>query len=195
MSLVDRARNIITRPAAEWPVIAMEPATPASLYTGYIIPLAAIAPVCSFIATAVFSHLLVLAAVAAIVGYILELVIVFVVALIAGALAPNFAGTNDGTSALKWIAYGLTPRWVAGFAALIPIVGALIVLVASLYSLYVLYLGAVPMMRVPQDKAVTYSLVLLAIVIVLYILVFVILGAITAAVMISTAAATGALTH
>ncbi len=46
MSLVDRARNIITNPAAEWPVIAGEPASVGSLYTGYVIPLALIAPIC-----------------------------------------------------------------------------------------------------------------------------------------------------
>jgi hypothetical protein len=180
-------------PAAEWPVIAMEPATPAALFTSYVIPLAVISPVCSFIATALFAHQIVLGAVIAVLSFVLELAYVFLVALIAQALAPNFGGANDRLAALKWIAYGYTPRWVAGIAYLIPIVGALVVLVASLYSLYVLYLGTVPMMRVPQERATTYVLVLLACVIVLGIVLGVIIGAVGAAIAISSAVATGGL--
>lgn len=193
MALVDRAKNIIMQPAAEWPVISMEPATPAALFTSYVIPLAAITPVCTFISYALFVHHLVLGAVIAVLSFVLELAYVFLVALIAQALAPNFGGANDRLAALKWIAYGYTPRWVAGIAYLIPIVGALVVLVASLYSLYVLYLGTVPMMRVPQDRATTYVLVLLACVIVLGIVLGVIIGAVGAAIAISSAVATGGL--
>ena len=42
MALVDRVKNILLSPRTEWPVIDAEPATVASLYTGYIMPLAAI---------------------------------------------------------------------------------------------------------------------------------------------------------
>jgi hypothetical protein len=193
MALVDRAKNIIMQPAAEWPVISMEPATPAALFTSYVIPLAAITPVCTFISYALFVHHLVLGAVIAVLSFVLELAYVFLVAIIAQALAPNFGGAADRLAALKWIAYGYTPRWVAGIATLIPIVGALVVLVGSLYSLYVLYLGTVPMMRVPQERATTYVLVLLACVIVLGIVLGVIVGAVGAAIAISTAVATGGL--
>ena len=44
MNLVERVKNILLTPRPEWEVIDGEPATPASLYTGYIIPLAAIGP-------------------------------------------------------------------------------------------------------------------------------------------------------
>ena len=49
MSLVARVKAILLTPRTEWPVIEGEPATVASLYTGYIIPLAAIPAVASFI--------------------------------------------------------------------------------------------------------------------------------------------------
>ncbi len=54
MSLVARAKNILLQPKTEWPVIAGEQATTGSLYTGYIIPLAAIGPVASIIGWSVF---------------------------------------------------------------------------------------------------------------------------------------------
>ena len=158
---------MIVRPAFEWPVVAVEPATPASLYTSYIIPLAAIGPVCTFISNAAFLHHIVLGAVAAALSFVLELVFVFVGAIIAQSLAPSFSGISDRMAALKWIGYSYTPRWVAGILLLIPILGSLVFLVASLYSLYVLYLGAVPMMRVPQEKAIGYVVVNVLVLIVL----------------------------
>ena len=195
MALVDRARNMILQPAAEWPIVAMEPATPASLYTGYIIPLALIGPVCAFISQAVFFHHPVVGIAVAALTIVLELAYVFIIALIAAAIAPSFNGVPDRMQALKWIAYGYTARWVAGVAQLIPILGALVVLVASLYSLYTLYIGAVPMMRLPQEKAIGYVVVLVLCVIVLGIIIGVLVGIVTAAVLLATGATTGLLGH
>ena len=190
MSLVDRARNIITKPAAEWPVIAAEPASVGSLYTSYIIPLALIAPICSFISGALFLHHLVFGAVAAVLSFVLELVYVFVAALIAQALAPNFGGANDRMAALKWIAYSYTPRWVSGIALLVPILGSFVVLLASLYSLYLLYVGTTPVMRVPQERAVGYVVIVIVTLIVLGILIGIILGIVGAAALFSSGALT-----
>ena len=44
MTIVDRVKNILIAPKTEWPVIAGETATVQSLYTGYILILAAIGP-------------------------------------------------------------------------------------------------------------------------------------------------------
>ncbi len=41
MSIVQRAKNIIIKPADEWNVIAGEPATVGGLFTGYAMILAA----------------------------------------------------------------------------------------------------------------------------------------------------------
>jgi hypothetical protein len=174
---VDRVQRIIASPQTEWPVIAAEPSTPASLYSSYIIPLAAIAPICTVISTIVFLHrTIIFGIIVAIVSYIIELVGVFVIALIADALSPSFNGVKDQNQALKWIAYAYTPRWVAGIAALIPVVGSLIILLGGLYSLYLLYLGVVPVMRVPQEKAAGYTIVVVVATIVLFVLIGVVLG-------------------
>ena len=119
----------------------------------------------------------------------------FVVALIATALAPQFSGIPDRVASLKWIAYSLTPRWIAGIALLIPGFGALISLVGSLYSLYLLYLGAAPVMRVPQERAVGFTIVLIIAVIVLGIVVAAVVGAVVAAMIITAAAGIHSLTH
>ena len=45
MNLVDRIKGILVEPRNEWPKIAAEPATVQSLYTGWIMILAAIGPI------------------------------------------------------------------------------------------------------------------------------------------------------
>lgn len=182
MALADRVKNIIVKPAAEWQVIAPEPATVGGLYTGYIIPLAAIGPVCTFIGQAVFLHHVAFAAFGAVVSFVLQLVAVFVLALIADALVTSFGGVKNGTQSLKWVAYANTPGWVAGVFGLIPIVGGIFILLASLYGLYVLYLGAQPIMNVPSDKSVGYTVVVILCDIALFVGIAILVTAITAAI-------------
>jgi hypothetical protein len=178
---VDRVQRIIASPQTEWPAIAAEPSTPATLYSGYIVPLALIAPICSTISTLLFLHRsIVFALVIALVSFIFELVGVFIVSLIADALSPSFNGIKDQNQALKWVAYSYTPRWVAGIASLIPVVGPLVILLGGLYSLYLLYLGVVPVMRVPQEKAAGFTIVLVLATIVLFVLIGVFVGLLVA---------------
>ena len=51
MALVERVTNILLKPRFEWPKIAEESATTASLYTGYIMLLAALGPLAMAIKT------------------------------------------------------------------------------------------------------------------------------------------------
>src|SRR5512133_1602450 len=122
MALVDRVKNILANPRAEWPRIAEEPATVGSLYTGYILILAAIGP----IATAVRSPMLLFGV--AIVSYIIALAITYILALIVDALAPTFGGEKNFISSLKLVAYSYTAAWVAGIFHLIPYIGGVLIL-------------------------------------------------------------------
>jgi hypothetical protein len=42
MDIVQRVKNMLLKPKAEWPIVEAEPESTASLYTRYLIPLAAI---------------------------------------------------------------------------------------------------------------------------------------------------------
>jgi len=196
VALVDRVQKILTAPKAEWPVIAQEPATPAGLYSGYIVPLAAIGPIAAFISTGVFLHRgFLLAAVVALVSFAGALISVFVVALIAEALAPSFGAAKDRSQALKWAAYSSTAAWVSGIFNLVPIFGALLVLLGSLYSLYLFFLGAVPVMRVPQEKAVGYVVIVIVAEIVLSVLIGIVLGIVVGILAAGAAITSGGLSH
>ncbi|MBL8839762.1 MAG: YIP1 family protein [Alphaproteobacteria bacterium] len=162
MDIVSRVKNIITTPNTEWPVIAGERTDPATLYTSYIIPLAAIPAVCSFIGLLVFGigpirlgfgTLITLL----ITQYVSTLVGVGVIGFIFAKLAPSFGGQDDLNEGLKLAAYAATPSWIGGVFSLIPalgIIGALF----GLYGLYLLYLGIPVLMKNPREKTVIYAI-------------------------------------
>jgi hypothetical protein len=170
MALMDRVKNILFQPKQEWSVIDAEPASVGGLYTGYIIPLAAIGPLASIIGWSVFGLRVPFvgsmripigfAVRNAVIVYVLGLVGVFVLSLIIDALAPTFGGQKNQTQALKVAAYSYTAAWVAGIFNLIPAL-ALLGLLAGLYSLYLLYLGLPVLMKAPQEKAVGYTVVVI----------------------------------
>jgi hypothetical protein len=169
MALVDRVKNILLSPRTEWPVIEAEPATIASLYTGYIMPLAAIPVICQAIGMSMigmtipfigghYKTPIVSALISAAVLYCFSLVAVYIVALIVDALAPSFGGTKNQVQALKVVAYSYTASWVGGILSLIPALSILGVLF-GLYSLYLLYLGLPVLMKSPPDKSLGYTVV------------------------------------
>ncbi len=179
MSLVDRAKGILLNPKNEWAVIDTEPATTSSLYSGYIVPLAAIPPVASFIGWSLlgvsvlgFRYRIAMGTslTGAVVQYGLSLVGTFVLALIIDALAPNFGGQKSQVQALKVAAYSSTASWVAGIFLLIPSLSVLAAL-GGLYSLYLLYLGLPIVMKAPNEKALGYTAVVVIAAIVLYVVI------------------------
>jgi hypothetical protein len=177
MALMDRVKKILLQPKQEWPVIEAEQATVGGLYTGYIIPLAAIGPIASLIGWSVFGMRIPFVGSMripigfgirnSVIVYVLGLIGVFVLALIIDALAPTFGGQKNQIQALKVSAYSYTAAWVGGIFSLIPAL-AILGLLVSLYSLYLLYLGLPVLMKAPQEKAVGYTVVVIIVAIVLY---------------------------
>jgi len=179
MNLIERVKEILFAPKSTWPVIETEETSVAELYVQYIMILAAIQAVAGFIGMTVFGVggfgvtvrvPVVTGLVQMVLGYVLTLAMVYVVALIADALAPSFGGEKNPMNALKLVAYSSTAAMVGGIFALVPMLGIL-TLVASLYSLYLLYLGVPTLMRVPEGKALPYTAVLVVCAIVLGVLV------------------------
>jgi len=103
----------------------------------------------------------------AIANYLVSLAVVYLLALLVDALAPSFGGEKNFIRSLQLVAYSLTVSWLAGVFHLLGVIGGLVNLVATIYSIYTLYLGAPVMKRCSQDKAVAFTVVvvLLAIVI------------------------------
>lgn len=151
MNLVDRVKGILTEPRSEWVKIAAEPSTVQSLYTGWIMILAAIGP----IALLISMHSIQIA----IAQYVLSLILTFVLALIVDALAPSFGGTKDFIASLKLTAYSYTVAWLAGIFYVLGILGGFVSLLATIYALYTFFLGAPVLRKSSPEKAVPFTVV------------------------------------
>ena len=110
--------------------------------------------------------------------YILSIVGIVIFGYIVNALAPTFSSKQDQIQAMKLVAYGATPAFVAGILYIIPTLGILVFL-AGLYGLYIMYLGIPVLMETPEDKKLGYFIVS----IVVYIVVMVVVNSVTGAVM------------
>lgn len=188
--LIDRVKNILVTPKSEWDRIDGETATVQGLYVGYACILAAIGPIASLIGTQVFGwggfgvHIrppLIASLVSACWGYVGSLLGVFILAEIINRLAPSFGGTSDRMQAFKVAVYSSTAAWLAGVFGLIPMLSWLAIV--GLYSLYLLYLGLPKLMKAPEDKAVSYTVVTVVVAIVIWIVIGAIAGAIAGAAM------------
>jgi len=185
MNIMERIKGILLRPKEEWQIIAGETTPIPELYKNYIILLAAIGPVASFIGMSLIGVSLpvggayrvsiITGIVSAVVQYILTLVGVYILALIIDTLAPTFTGEKNIDQAFKLAAYSYTPGWLVGIFALIPALGVLAIL--GLYGIYLLYVGLPVLMKSPREKSTGYTIAI----IIAAIIIFVVIGAISRA--------------
>lgn len=169
--LVERAKAIIMKPRDEWPVIAGEDASIGGLYTRYALWLAAIPALAVFVRAIVFGYgswfgVSFRPSIGSAVGmalgqYVTALASVAVVALIVDFLAPRFDGTPDRVAAFKLAIYSATAGWLAGIFSAVP--GLEILGLLGLYSFYLFYLGAPVLMKVPEDKVILFTVVVVVI--------------------------------
>lgn len=201
--LVDRVKNILTSPKTEWPRIDADPITERGLYMGYVLPLAAIPALASLIGQLAFPPRIfgvivrvspVQAVITALVTYLMSILSVFIIARIVDALAPTFQGRKGIVAATKLITFASVPAWIAGVFNILPMLGGLLVLLASLYGLYLLYVGLPVLMKSPADKTVPYIAVTIVVAIVVMLVVGIITGALAAALGSAFAPAVGTVT-
>jgi hypothetical protein len=169
MNLIQRVTDILLKPKDTWPTIEQEPGDVASIYTRYVMLLAAIPAVATFIGFSLigagifgFSYRVpVLSGLTTmVVSYVLSLVSIFLLGLLTNALAPTFGGTPNPLNAFKLVAYGSTAGFVGGIFSILPAMSALGIL-AGLYSIYLIYTGLPVLMKCPPEKAVGYTAVII----------------------------------
>jgi hypothetical protein len=197
MRLIDRARNIITTPKTEWSVVDAEATPIGQVITGYVLPLAAIAAVATFISVAIIGTSIPMVGTfrvgfgwalgQALYSLVMAVVFVFVLGFIIDALAPTFGGQKNLLSAQKLAAYSYTPAWLAAVFTIIPYIGGLIALLGALYGLYLLYLGLPRLMKNPPEKSAGYTALVVVSAIVVAVIIAIIGSALTAPAMMGAA--------
>ena len=167
MNIVERARRLCLSPDTEWPVIAGENATLATLLPGYVLPLAALSAIGSFVSAAMAGLGLMTWFVLLATSLLMSLIGVVVLSVVIDALAPTFGAQKSAVRAGNVAAYSPTAAWVAGIVQFVPVVGRLLAMLGALYTLYLLYLGLLRVMKSPPDKAVAYTAVVVVVAIVI----------------------------
>lgn len=188
-SLIERAKAITLQPDDTWPKIAAEQTSSGDILTRYAIPLAAIGPIASFIGGQLFGISAFIATykpsltsglTMAVTSFVMSLVALVILTFIADFLAPKFDGQANRSQAFKLVAYSMTPGWVAAGLGIIPSLSVIAALI-GLYGLYLLYKGANPLMKVPQEKAGVFTAVAVVCAIVLNIITATVIGTVTGA--------------
>lgn len=171
-SLIDRAKNILLNPKAEWARIATESTQIGPLLMGYVLPLAAIGALASVIGGMLFLGMLFGAAalipalIGAVISVAITLLSVFLYGILINALASSFGSQPNQMRANQLAAYAFTGALIGSWGAIIPFMGWLFALAGGIYSIVLFYMGLTPMMQTPEDKRVLYTIVLALIAIV-----------------------------
>jgi hypothetical protein len=178
-AIIKRAIAILTKPNDEWKVIKGESLSIADMFTKYAMILAAIPAIAGFIGYCIigvsygfgtFRIPIGRGLIWLILQYVLSLAGVFLLAFIIDSLAPSFGAKKDLVSSVKVVVYAYTAAWIAGVLYIIPSL-AIIASLLSLYSLFLLYLGMDHIKEPPADKKVAYFVVSIIVAIVVFFIV------------------------
>lgn len=178
MNLIERAKNILIQPQKEWDAVNSEQPDIAGILMGYVLPLAGLAAVASFIGYGVIGfnygfmklsgtswglYYAVTVLVSAFAG-------VLVSAFVIDALAPSFGSEKNLGRSVQLVAYSYTASWVGGLLSVLPVL-AIVGSLAGIYGLYILYLGFPKLKKTPADKHVSYFIVSIITIIVVYVVI------------------------
>lgn len=185
MNLIERVKNMIVTPKTEWTAVEGESDTLSGVITKYVIPLAAVGAICTFIGYAFIGidygffrmrgmewgiKMAVISLVSSIVG-------VIITAFVVDALAPSFGSEKNINKSAQLVAYGFTPAFVGALLTIFPAI-AMIGSLFGLYGIYLMYLGLGPLKKTPEDKKVIYLVISIVVLIVVYMVIGLILGSV-----------------
>ena len=170
MNAASRAKAILVDPTVEWAAIEQEAGDPAYVLSHYVVLLALVPAVFSFIGVCVIGVVvpggggIVRASLfdglfGAIFGYMMACVTVLALGLLINLVAPLFGGRRSFDSAFKLAVYSFTPVWLAGIFLLLP--GLRFLTLTGFYGAYILWLGLPRLMKVPEEKSQNFAVAII----------------------------------
>lgn len=190
--IIERVKAIVLKPRETWEAISGEETTIIGLGKEYLLVLAAVPAVCSFLGKWIigwripfrFGRVIRLSfgesLVVSILWYVMTVAGVWLMGKVISFLAPKFGSEQDDVKGFKLSVYAYTPYFAAGILLIIPSLGILTTL-AGLYGLYLLYIGLPIVMGTPKEKSLAYTIVIIIAMFLIYIIVAAITDAILGA--------------
>jgi hypothetical protein len=158
-NLMQRVINIITKPKQEWELIAQEEPNAMKLIGGYAIILALIPAISAFIKYGLSgssTFFIETGIEKGVVKFLSAIIGVYILAWVIDLLAPSFESEKNFSRSLQVAVYSSTPQWVAGILLLISTKMSTLILLISLYTIYLFVLGVPLLKKTPKDKVVGY---------------------------------------
>ncbi len=155
---------MILRPVTGWRSVGEERSTVRTLLWSYVLPMALIPAVASFIGygfVGVDGFLfrvsgLYWGAVMAINSLITSLAVYWLGTYLVDRIAPGFGATRAPGRSAQLVAYSSTPAWLAGIFYALPALQEGVVL--GLYGVYLFYLGIPVIKQMPDDQRVAFTI-------------------------------------
>jgi hypothetical protein len=170
MNAAWRAYRILADPSGEWTKIEKESGDAAYLLSGYVAPLALVPAVSGFVGACVIGMVrpgtgAVRAPIfdglfGAVFGYVMSCATVLVLGVLIDVLAPLFGGRRNFDSAFKLAVYSYAPVWLTGIFLLAP--GLRFLGLLGFYGAYLLWIGMPKLMKMPEQKSQTLTLIIVA---------------------------------
>ncbi len=169
MNALVRAKTLLVDPIAAWRGIEKDIGDPAYLLSRYVAVLALIPALSSFVGATLIGVVAPSGAIVradvidglfgAIFNYAASCAMVLLLGLIIDILAPLFGGRRDFEGAFKLAVYSFTPLWLAGIFLLLP--GLRFLLLTGAYGIYLFFIGAPRLTKVPEQQAANFTVVIL----------------------------------
>ncbi len=182
--LITDIKELVKAPAAFFEHLKATETTQSDITKTTLVYLAAIPAVAGFIGRVVigynvpfvgYSHVSLFSGlISAVLMFVLAIIGVYVVSFIVNGLVGNFKGERSELNAFKLTAYSFAPLFVLGFFSLIPALTGLYIL--GLYGIYLFYIGAPVLLSIPEEKSLTFTVIVSLISIVITILFYRIAG-------------------
>ncbi len=185
MEIINKVKQILTSPKTEWQAIDSENSPHLSVLIKYVLVLAAIPAAAAFIGYGLIGYSVLghhfasisLGIKQAVIHYITMVGGVYLTAFVIDILATNFGSQKNFDKAFSLVAYAYTPAFIGGiFYIYHPI--SILASLASIYSLVLLYMGLVPMMKTPAEKRTSYFVVSLLVMVAAFFVLSLVLAAI-----------------
>ena len=177
-NLVQRVINILMRPKEEWQVIANERPDKNKILFGYLMILALIPAIITFINySLIFSYSTIYyPIIQAVISYCITISIIYLASYIVDLLAPSFDSEQNFDRSFQLVSYAYTPVCVVFILGVIPGLNIIAIFVGFLYMIYLLITGIPLLKKAPDDKATGYGILLVLIMLILFFILQSILG-------------------
>jgi len=185
-NLIQRVINIITKPKQEWVTIASEQPNTMKLIGGYALILALIPTLASFIKYGIIgfsfmgytSRSIASGIQTGLIQLLSAVIGVYLLAWVIDLLAPSFDSEKNFGRSLQLAVYSSTPQWVAGILLLLGTGFSILIMLISLYAIYILAVGMPMIKNTPKEKVVGYVVLTIVAMIVIGLVMALVLAAI-----------------